>query len=111
MITFTLFLFICSEVEDYQLTLCEKSRYENFDYDYKLPRPDRLISRGKNEKHHSENYFQDVRELKDASYKSEMSKKGNGCGTVYDPPPAIKGFGVDMGQGNGRTNNLSSGEL
>lgn len=91
------YIFISSEIfEDYYMCISEKNDSYQF---HQTPHPStRNISVGKNENLHPQNYIQDVCEFQYVSRKSELPKKVNRSGTVYDPPPPIREFSVDVGQ-------------
>lgn len=106
-------VFFYSEIsEQYHFCPHGKSGCHCFPYRYISHQQSGHIFKGEVENHQCENYLEDVRESDDVpSSKTELSKKVNRSGTVYDPPPPIKAFVVDVGQGNGAINELSSGEL
>lgn len=75
------------------------------------PESNRQISRERNENHHPENYFHDVHVFQNPCCKTGLAKKVNRSGALYDPPPPIRTYTVDLGQGKGQPNDLSLGKL
>lgn len=80
--------------------MCASEKNDTYQF-HQTPHPStQNFSMGKNENLHFKNYFQDICEFQDVSRKSELPKKVNRSGTVYNPPTPIREFNVDVGQDN-----------